>query len=1725
MIPTENEDKNVGVELVFRKPRDVTDFELVKTIWVEPEKGQFDVSLLTQKPDEPLTQALPSHSIGSSCSDPELQLPEDLLNEPLEDDVFEDPDENVETDLLFRQPKETEFELIYTILKAENHLAEIEPDEKNVRVDLWFREPNETSFQLIYTIPLMEDVAVAAPEDVFIVERIPPSEELDNVVESADSPDDVHVTEFTFTPIQQTSGDNDEETVTTEAVTILENPSFDEEGGRELIEKVHLTSDDTLDEVEDPKEEEAFRTAFVKSVDTPTPEEQGEREFKDYGEEVVEQTLKEAAEKLENIRKESREKVEPPEEPECIPIAVEKLETEAEEGVRVDANLPRSAGEFVAVNTSETFRENQNHKEPTPEAVIEHNVEIVAKDGEAVDEVEENISFDVPEVREIVERFSAVTDDSPSADDVEKTEDTEMDVHDAVENLVAQVEEPLFEAVSTPEVIANDTSAMETGAVQEVEDAGQTEEVPEDIPGVTEEIQRVKRNDVAADAPETSEATENAYVAPVIQETEVPEPKTEESITKTTITSSETPHKITDVHFSIPKDHPDYGNDYVPFGTEVKFSNSEDVEEEEEDALGELNFRPIRQWKDEDVISLQSLKSLVAEVGCTTETETPEEVETLKILKVVPSEPSLMELDISNDPNVIHVPIPLLEPATKYLEEMVDWIIADAVKEVAEREVVTESELSEMVPEPLADMKFPFEDEEKTPEPEKPSETPTEVLEASASSEEEEEEPSIPLPTKFTPIETPQRPPRAPKSKVRFGPLSIKLGRSYSEEQKALEEMLDKPLEVITSSSPPKVPEEAALSPLSPSVLEEYEHVPMMDMRSVPHSPQEKIEDEKEKKEVKVLEKPVETRILTTANVGDDEDEGSECLDSIGDLSERTIQRFNTSIDDPSFRRDSFSSISSFGDRQNFRTAIENIRQDLLPFQSSVSQYLEPSTNPVQLVANLSMDSPSDLSPNAPPVGFENTAQFLEKLQAEDRPSAEGSIDSSGFEKVDHDGLDDYVPPVADPMQQSVFGSLQADDVNSQRDQADDGFVFIERSETPAGEKMSFSHRDDVIEKNYGFGDADAATAKLLESPIAEEARKLVQDAVESASELSKHVVEDADEIGKELLDSAEHKIKEVEKPVTDTLHKAYDGLGDFVHDTVPQAVEDFVKDQIPEEPAHKAPSPRPITPDQLVDIHESVDQVHDEIDHFLRGRDPTPPLEADEEDVAAEKPHFGNQTPEEDETTFDRKGPLTIPEEVEKAAAAHNKIDDDLADFDPLITSNTGAAFGAAVGEALTEDEIFGHQKFETVPRPPTPPKDISDEDVKPSTVNLGPAHHHSHPSSPHHSILKHHGEPWVDFKTIPPCVNKEENEAMSKLGAIGRGVYALVAFAVNIVLRVGLHVALVAGVAVSVHEAYKFSKNSGVLQRKEGRQRCDPRDADRALAEIVFVARRAMDGWRDRLPITVVTAEERRGGDKYASAVRSRLVAVTFSCYSKQRAQSFSVFNSLVCVGSRPKMAQTRFNNRKTSKQAVWVPATDFPGKILDVIYWRDAKKSAVVLSLVLLALFILAKYPLLTVITYTLLGALVAAAGFRVFKKVESQIKKTDAEHPFSEILAKDLSLPQEKVHAQADVFVEHATSSANTLKKLVFVENPFESIKFGLVLWSLTYIASWFSGFTLAILAVLGVFSVPKVYESNQEAIDPHLATISGHLKNVQNLIDEKLPFLRSAPVAPEEKKDQ
>ncbi|VDM57507.1 unnamed protein product, partial [Angiostrongylus costaricensis] len=189
--------------------------------------------------------------------------------------------------------------------------------------------------------------------------------------------------------------------------------------------------------------------------------------------------------------------------------------------------------------------------------------------------------------------------------------------------------------------------------------------------------------------------------------------------------------------------------------------------------------------------------------------------------------------------------------------------------------------------------------------------------------------------------------------------------------------------------------------------------------------------------------------------------------------------------------------------------------------------------------------------------------------------------------------------------------------------------------------------------------------------------------------------------------------------------------------------------------------------------------------------------------------------------------------------------------------------------------------------------------------------------------------------------------------------------------------------------------------------------------------------------------------------------------------------------------------------------------------VCFWRFSTTFSNILSILTFSRFYTSRYPIISVFAYTGLAVLAGTLGFRVYKTIEAQVKKTSGENPFQEYLSKDLTLPQERIHAQVDVLVEHAALLANHLKRLIFVENIVDSAKFALILWAMTYIGYWFSGFVLVVLAVLAAFSVPKVYEMYKEQIDAQLAMISQHIKKIS---EEKLPFLKKLP-GEGEKKEQ
>lgn len=182
-----------------------------------------------------------------------------------------------------------------------------------------------------------------------------------------------------------------------------------------------------------------------------------------------------------------------------------------------------------------------------------------------------------------------------------------------------------------------------------------------------------------------------------------------------------------------------------------------------------------------------------------------------------------------------------------------------------------------------------------------------------------------------------------------------------------------------------------------------------------------------------------------------------------------------------------------------------------------------------------------------------------------------------------------------------------------------------------------------------------------------------------------------------------------------------------------------------------------------------------------------------------------------------------------------------------------------------------------------------------------------------------------------------------------------------------------------------------------------------------------------------------------------------------------------------------------------------------LVDLIYWRDVKKTGVVFGSLMVILLSLAYLSLISVVAYTSLALLSGTITFRVYKNIMQAIQKSQDGHPFKAILEMDTDLPSEKVHEATDVIVSQINSTVSELKRLFLVEDLVDSVKFGCLLWCLTYLGSWFNGLTLVILAVVALFSLPKVYEQNQTQIDQYVGLVRSQVNDVMSKVKAALPI--------------
>ncbi|XP_018419835.1 PREDICTED: reticulon-4 isoform X4 [Nanorana parkeri] len=185
----------------------------------------------------------------------------------------------------------------------------------------------------------------------------------------------------------------------------------------------------------------------------------------------------------------------------------------------------------------------------------------------------------------------------------------------------------------------------------------------------------------------------------------------------------------------------------------------------------------------------------------------------------------------------------------------------------------------------------------------------------------------------------------------------------------------------------------------------------------------------------------------------------------------------------------------------------------------------------------------------------------------------------------------------------------------------------------------------------------------------------------------------------------------------------------------------------------------------------------------------------------------------------------------------------------------------------------------------------------------------------------------------------------------------------------------------------------------------------------------------------------------------------------------------------------------------------------EVVDLLYWRDIKKSGLVFGASLFMLLSLTVFSIVSVSAYIALALLSVSISLRIYKGVLQAIQKSEEGHPFRSYLDSNVAVSEELVNKYSNVALGHVNCTLKELRRLFLVEDLVDSLKFAVLMWVFTYIGALFNGLTLLILALISLFSIPVIYERHQTKVDHYIALISKNFNNVKDLILAKIPGLK------------
>ncbi|XP_030009135.1 reticulon-2b [Sphaeramia orbicularis] len=192
----------------------------------------------------------------------------------------------------------------------------------------------------------------------------------------------------------------------------------------------------------------------------------------------------------------------------------------------------------------------------------------------------------------------------------------------------------------------------------------------------------------------------------------------------------------------------------------------------------------------------------------------------------------------------------------------------------------------------------------------------------------------------------------------------------------------------------------------------------------------------------------------------------------------------------------------------------------------------------------------------------------------------------------------------------------------------------------------------------------------------------------------------------------------------------------------------------------------------------------------------------------------------------------------------------------------------------------------------------------------------------------------------------------------------------------------------------------------------------------------------------------------------------------------------------------------------------------KLVDLMYWKNMRKTGFVFTGLVVGLASLFQLSAITVLSHVCLGIMCVTFPLRLYYKLLELLRWNPGVHPFQTYLDYDNSLTDKETVVLVEEVVLLIAFAVTEIKRLLFIENVIDSIKFVVLLYLLSYVGVLTTGLTLVIAVVIAVFSLPLLYKKQQVRIRRIVRAVKAFIKKVKalcmNLYESVKPSPAPAP---------